>query len=369
MFKRHRLRSWLALHLSRQAWQRPETTEWLHRRSERMRVSTADADAMLNQAIVSALTELRPRAVNRLTNVSVALLFGGALACTAAVAALAVNLAAHEEVRDRAFWEGRLQSKLRTAVLDSANRPVGFDPGLRPESVAADAAIVPDNVPDHCIALALASEDTSYDKPWQVWGVNLAALRFALTSRRGASTLPMQLARLLADWRRDLSDVDRKASELAAAKVMLDLHGGDYRALARTYLAIAPMALAGGEVNGIAAFAEVMYRKPASGLDHAECAVAVAALPSPLLLASQTDAAATIFAKVLRRARALVVRAGMAHAASEGLDRIEATGLPPARDFAGHTGLAYSMRSRTQLVVKPVYSWVRRDQSSREGGP
>ena len=367
--KRHRLRSRLALYLSRKAWQRPESTDWLRHRSQRMHVGTADADVMLNQAIANALTELRPRAVYRLTNASVALLFGGTLACTAAVAALAMNLAVHEEVHDRALWERRLESKLRVPVMDSANRPVGFDPGLRPERVAADAAIVPDNVPDHCIDLALASEDAHYQKPWQMWGVNLMALRFVLLKSRGGSTLPMQLSRILADWRRDLPDVERKAAELAAAKVIVDLHGGDYRAMAWTYLAIAPMAVAGGDVNGIAAFAEVMFRKSASQLDHAECAFAVAALPSPLLLTSQTDTA-TNFDKVLRRARALVVRTGIANVASEGLDRIEAAGLPVTSDFAGYKGRAvYSMTSRTELLVKPVYRWIQRDQSSGEGGP
>jgi len=140
--------------------------------------------------------------------------------------------------------------------------------------------------------------------------------------------------------------------------------------VAKSYLSIVTMAVAAGEVNGIGAFADVMFGKPASRLDAAECAIAVAALPSPLLLGRQTEGATQIFKKVVQRARALVVRSGMADNALEGLDRIEAAGLPATADFAGYRGRAvYNMASRTELLVKPAWGWVQRDQASREVSP
>jgi membrane carboxypeptidase/penicillin-binding protein PbpC len=235
----------------------------------------------------------------------------GCCAYGLAVAALAANKATLPSAPDESSLRAAIEQRLRQAVIDRDDRPIG----ALGTSLDAPSAAVP--VPEACIDLVLHQEDRHHASTLRRHqGVDLLALPLAVVGQRGAGTVNMQVARVALDLRAKYSTFDRKRIELAAAGTVTSLYQGDMRALARDFLLMAPYAVAldggGGEVAGLAAFASAVFRKPASALTAEECAVAVASLPTPLWLNTAGARSLTRSARVTERARALLDSTGLA---------------------------------------------------------
>ena len=100
----------------------------------------------------------------------------------------------------------------------------------------------------------------------------MLALPRVLTLQRGGSTLPMQVARLLAPEWRSPSTLDRKRLEWGAAATLQDLLGSPQET-AVAYLNLPPFAIHRGDIRGIAAFADVAFGKTPAARSRAECAM------------------------------------------------------------------------------------------------
>lgn len=210
----------------------------------------------------------------------------GIAAVVVGLPALAVGaLLAGQAVSTRSlpadYWSGRLAFTLRPAVIDDAGLLLGFLPPRDATNLDAAHAADAGSIPEHCIDLVLAREDAHAGKWWRhVRGVDLGSIPRAAFGQGGASTLGMQLARQLApQWMALQSRWMRKVREAAAAGALLDLHRGDHRALARTYLSVAPFGVAFGDVRGIAAAADAMWGISPTELSPAQCALLVVLLP------------------------------------------------------------------------------------------
>ena len=140
------------------------------------------------------------------------------------------------------------------------NAPLGFwDP--------------PAVLPERIVACLLAVEDKRY---YEHFGVDFRSLLRALVNnlsgrpRQGASTIPMQVARLQRPGKRTLW---RKACEMGTA-VWLNRKYGHEKVL-RHYLKIVPQ---GNRIHGVAYAAKRYFQKPLADLSWSEAAV-LASLP------------------------------------------------------------------------------------------
>ena len=315
MFEKTRLLRWMSWWLQLAAWFLHRTTA-LRFKVPRASPTWSSLDAAHLSTAAHNSNRLCTVAAARALSWSIrgALLAG--VAGLSAVAALAANAWLQPtEWTDQARWRQLLDAKLQQLVVDRDNRVVGLS-NQRSVPNAGGAATVTDT----CIDLVLAQEDRHHAEAWRRFrGVDVPALSWALLGRRGASTVPMQLVRVAADLSDDAGVATRKSRELAAAGVLLDIYGGDVRRLAADYLLLAPFALAlgrGGTINGLPAFADAVFAKAADQMTPAECAVAVASLPSPLWLNDAGDRARTRHNRVTARAVGGLRDLGLDNAAS-----------------------------------------------------
>jgi membrane peptidoglycan carboxypeptidase len=303
--------------LARMAWS-AQRAAWRTRRAVQLPKSSGGPQAGLTPLgllHVHTLQRVAPKlaaaGLHTASRGALAVSLAGCCAYGLALAALVTNKATLSSAPDEEALRTAIEQRLRQAVMDRDARPIGaLGPSLDAPSVAA-------RVPAACIDLVLHQEDRHHSSSWR-WhqGVDLMALPLAAVGRRGAGTLPMQVARVALDLRTNHTTLGRKRIELAAAGTVLNLYDGDMRAVARDYLAMAPFALAlnggGGEVAGLAAFASAVWRKPASDMSVEECAMAVASLPTPLWLNDAGARSLTRTLKVSERAHTLLVSAGLA---------------------------------------------------------
>lgn len=159
-------------------------------------------------------------------------------------------------------------------VLDREGEPLRF-------LIAADQRwrlpLTLDEVPEEFIRALLASEDQRF---WRHAGVDpLALARAVVTNLRagevvsGASTLPMQLARMAEPRRRNLL-----AKALEALRALQISARWSKRRQLETYLNLAPY---GGNVEGLRAAAWFYFGKAPEGLSLAESALLIALPRSP----------------------------------------------------------------------------------------
>ena len=262
----------------------------------------------------------------------------------------------------QSYWTERLSWMLRPAVIDADHALVGFLPPAHASDLDAAHAVAADVIPEHCVDLVLAREDAHQGQWWRhARGIDFGGIfRAAVTLRGGASTLPMQLARQLSGWQARHNSVTRKVLEWGSAQQLLDLHHGDYRALAKTYLAVVPFARAHGDVRGLGAAADAFFSKPASALSAGECAFLVVLLPTRPSLISDTAAAAQAWE--VRRQQAVKLLDGQA------LHREAAVvaawlSLPPLRpDIVGLAAAAtLNVGARTRALVVPHLTRISND--------
>ena len=262
------------------------------------------------------------------------------------------------------FWADRLATMVRPAVSDVAGMPLGFVPPAEPGDLDAEYAANPGQVPEYCIDMALAREDRHHaDWPRYFQGVDLGGVvRAAMTGKGGASTIPMQIARQLApEWAKQRPRWQRKVLEAGAAKAVLDLHGNDPRAAARTYLAIAPFAVAYGDVRGIASAAQALWGVRVERLTPAQCAILVVMLPTRPSLLDDSAKAKAAWAQRQRLAAALLIQLHMDdNAQIQALAKLD---LPPRRPLlAGLPQAAnYNFGALTRRLVMPQLSLIAGD--------
>ncbi len=198
----------------------------------------------------------------------------------------------------------------------------------------------PDAVAPLFVDLLLAYEDRRF---WSHGGVDPLALLRALGQNlgagrvvSGASTLTMQVARLLEPRPRTLS-----AKLIEAARALQLEWRYDKRAILGMYLTLAPY---GGNVEGVRAASLTLFGKPPTELDAAEAALLVALPQSPSRLRADRfpDRARAARDKVLDRA----VQAGALSAKAAAEARTEP--VPAARQPlpAAAPHLADALRAR-----------------------
>ncbi len=283
------------------------------------------------------------------------------------VALLAIQ-AASAWATPTSAWAGRLDTLLRPAVYDSTATLIGFIPPEGETDLHAGHAARPGAVPEACVDLVLAREDAHHDSWWRhVRGVDLGSVARAAVSRGGASTIPMQVARQLAPrWSREHSRWIRKVLEAGAAATLVDLHGGDMRAMARTYLSIAPFGTAYGDLRGIAAAADVLWGIDAAKLSPAQCAVLVVLLPVRFNFAkADTEPMGTLWTDRVKCARDLLLGSARYAAFAPELALWPA---PPRRaDIPGLSQAAtLNLGARTQALVLPHLQRIKADQPRPE---
>ena len=131
----------------------------------------------------------------------------------------------------------------------------------------------PEVLPERIVACLLAVEDKRY---YEHFGVDFRSLLRALVNnlsgrpRQGASTIPMQVARLQRPGERTLW---RKACEMGTAVWLNRKYG--HEDVLRHYLKIVPQ---GNRIHGVAYAARRYFQKPLADLSWAEAAV-LASLP------------------------------------------------------------------------------------------
>ena len=131
----------------------------------------------------------------------------------------------------------------------------------------------PEVLPERIVACLLAVEDKRY---YEHFGVDFRSLLRALVNnlsggpRQGASTIPMQVARLQRPGKRTLW---RKACEMGTAVWLNRKYG--HEDVLRHYLKIVPQ---GNRIHGVAYAARRYFQKPLADLSWAEAAV-LASLP------------------------------------------------------------------------------------------
>lgn len=128
------------------------------------------------------------------------------------------------------------------------------------------------------ISAVIGAED---DKFCAHWGIDFKSMTHAVRDAsegerlRGASTIPMQVAKNLFLWPQ--RSFVRKVLEVPVA-IYLDLIWSKRRMM-EIYLSVAEW---GEGIYGIEAAAQAYFKKPASQLNAREAALLVAALPDPL---------------------------------------------------------------------------------------
>ncbi len=171
-----------------------------------------------------------------------------------------------------ASLDGRLLARQPSHVLlDRADRFLGEVPG------SLDGWgfwPLPEALPEKVVVTTLETEDRFFREHAGVhWRSVARAAWQNLKARRvlsGASTIPMQVARLQAPRRRTLL---AKLREAAEATLLVHRHGHD--AVLRQYLTIAPY---GNRCHGVARAARLYFDKPAEDLSWLQAAY-LAALP------------------------------------------------------------------------------------------
>lgn len=265
------------------------------------------------------------------------------------------------------FWVSGFDWMLRPAVVDVSGALLGMLPAPGASVPDARQAPAPDAIPEACIDLVLASEDAHHASWRQVRGVDAWDFFPALLAGRGASTLPMQLARQTAEgWGgKDIwSIARRKFLEVGAAGLLLDLHQGSHRQLAARYLSIAPFGVAHGDIRGIAAAADVYFGLPASRLGREHCAVLMAFLPErPKLAAQPAERQALWLRRRAVAARLLSKTYGLsAQQAQASLARWPT--LPQRKHIPGHPdAVTLNLVARTQALVLPHLARIRTDMA------
>lgn len=157
-------------------------------------------------------------------------------------------------------------------LLDRQGRPLGELPSSSDDAYGYWP--LPDVLPEKLVVATLETEDRHYDEHDGVhWPSVLRAAWQNARSRRvisGASTIPMQVARLQHPKARSLW---AKVREAAEALLLIRRHGHD--AVLRQYLTIAPY---GNRAHGIVRAARLYFDKPVEDLSWLEAAF-LAALP------------------------------------------------------------------------------------------
>jgi hypothetical protein len=283
----------------------------------------------------------------------------GALATTHALSAVTYPLA---------YWQDRLDFVLRPSVRDFDNQLVGFLPPPDASNLDADHAPHPGPIPASCVELVLAREDANYASPWRyVLGVDLGSIARAVWSQRGgASTIPMQTARQLANWPTKYAPWQRKINEAGAAKTLLDLHGGDHRRMAETYLAIAPFASAFGDVRGIAAASDILFSKAPVDLSRAECSLLVVMLPTRPSLVAHDDRTEKAWDQRRDQAITLLRQVRGEHVEADIAEISKWAALPPLRSkFEGQPdAVSFNLGARTRAFVLPHLARIASDMSA-----
>jgi penicillin-binding protein 1C len=172
----------------------------------------------------------------------------------------------------RPLDRARLDAGLCTTVLDRYGRSMGVTGRIGCIEAVSEAELPPD-----LVSILVAIEDHRF---WKHGGVDLPALLSALVSprSRGASTLTMQLTRLVGLSTRDRT-LSRKVRELLLAlRVERTL---SKREVIGLYLSRAPF---GRGIVGVAEASRIYFGKRPSALSFEESAMLVALLPAPSAL-------------------------------------------------------------------------------------
>ena len=260
-------------------------------------------------------------------------------------------------------WRDRLQTMIRPAVLDSAGTLVGFMPPPGATDLESRYAVDPGEIAPACIDLVLAREDAHYNNPWRhIRGVDLVSAARAIGRVGGASSLAMQLSRQLhPDWTKR-NRWQRKLLEAGSAATLLQLHDNNYRALAASYLAVAPFAIAYGDVRGIAAAADVFWQTTPARLTAAQCAALVVLLPKRLKLVSgESDELQAAWKERLGQARKLLLSSRYDDSAHD----LESWPQVPLRPPLVGLGEAarLNLGVRTRALVLPQLARIEADQT------
>ena len=363
MFARHRLVCAASQAVTLLAWR-------LDRGRGQNFVSSAPQARVGNRSVATATAPLARRRALSLASGAVAL---SALPILGTVAFVLGTQSWSATAYPTSFWQARLDWTLRPAVRDSTQALVGFippatNPGKLESSHAATAAAIP----DACVNLVLAREDAHHADGWRyLYGVDLFGLAWAaVTRRRGASTLPMQLSRQLAPEWFQQSTYARKALEIGAAATVLQMHGGDARAVARTYLSIAPMGVAYGDVRGIAAAADIFFGARVPDLSPAQCSVLVTFLAKRPKLTDNTAQASQAWLERRAQAVALVHKVMPGQASSIQREIETWTALPIRSAIAGKSeAVTLNLGARTRAYVLPHLARMDADMRAPDVGP
>lgn len=183
-----------------------------------------------------------------------------------------------------ASLDGRLAPRTPSHVLlDRTGRYLGEVPG------SLDAWgfwALPEELPEKLVVTTLETEDRNfYAHPGVHWRSVLRAAWQNVKARRvlsGASTIPMQVARLQAPRRRTLL---AKAREAAEALYLVHRHG--HEAVLRHYLTVAPY---GNRCHGAARAARLYFDKPLDDLSWLQAAYLAALPQQPGRMSPWTDA-------------------------------------------------------------------------------
>ena len=290
-----------------------------------------------------------------------------ALAATpiAAMAAIATLHVWSTKVYPPTYWKGQIELMLRPEVRDPRGELLGFLPA---SSLTADLdaalAAKPVSITPACIDLVLTSEDSHHASPWRRFlGVDPGSVvRATATGVGGASTIPMQLSRQLANWPAAHGRWARKLLEAGAAQTIVDVHGGDMRDVAATYLSVAPFAIANGDVRGIDAAADIFFAKAPDQLSPAQCAFLIVMLPTRPRLVGHAEGP-----QKWEQRRALAVRLLQRSAVPNWQQEVAALQswpvLPPlrARIEGIDEAATWNLAVRTRALVLPHLRRLRED--------
>lgn len=276
-----------------------------------------------------------------------------------AVALPCANHLAWSAVYPPAYWQQATSNMLRPPVYDAAGLLAGYLPGDQGMVPGAVYAVQPDAITDACVDLVLLREDRHAGTTFRhVLAVDWPRLIYGtVTGNGGGSTLPMQMARQVSGWQTSMTTASRKLREIGVAQTLLDVYGGDYRALARAYLSTARFAIYQGDMRGIAAAAEVMWGLRASQLSPAQCAVLVTMLPVKVSLKDEGAHVQQQWAVRKHQAEALLRQAYGPHAEPMVADVHASGALPPRRALIEALGpsATYNLDSRTRTLVEPHF--------------
>jgi hypothetical protein len=305
---------------------------------------------------------LKPTALAMATAAAGVSLTLGTLASTHAWSAAAYPLS---------YWQTRMDWVLRPSVRDADNHLIGFMPPPNATNLEAEHAAEPGPIAPSCIDLVQNREDAHNASSWRyVFGVDLGSItRAVLTQRGGASTIPMQLARQLANWPAKYTPWERKVNEAGAAQTLIDLHAGDHRKIAETYLAIAPFASAFGDVRGIAAASDILFARSPANLTRAQCALLVTMLPTRPSLVINDARAKKAWELRREQAVALLRRVPGEHVDADIAEAVSWHPMPPLRSkFEDQPeAVTFNLGARTRAFVLPHLARIASDLNFASG--